>query len=79
MTHAQAVALRRIGKVIIEACDAAGGMGAPGGVMYAALMGQGCTLNQFQQIMAGLENAGMVARDGECYIATDKGRTFATM
>jgi hypothetical protein len=79
MTRQQAQALQRIGGAIIEACDAAQPFGAPGGHLYAALMSQGCTLEQFEQIMAGLQRAGMVEREGECYRATDKGRTFAAM
>ena len=79
MTLDQAKALRRIAKAIIEACDAAGSLGAPGGIMYAALMGQGCTLQQFEQIMAGMVKGGMLERSGECYTATDKGRTFIGM
>ena len=75
MTLQQAKALQSIAKGIIEACKTF----APGGVIYAALMAQGCTLNQFQQIMAQLVDAGMLTQDGECYTATDKGNKFAAM
>jgi len=75
MTHQQAQALRAAACVIIEACDMP--HGAPGGVLYAGLMAQGCTLHQYTQIMNGLTNAGMLTKDGECYSATAKGRTFA--
>ena len=75
MTHQQIQALRAASRAIIEACDLP--HSAPAGVMYAALMAQGCTLHQFTQIMAGLTNAGMVTADGDCYNATDKGRRFA--
>jgi hypothetical protein len=56
---------------IMDAVAAAGPCGAPGGIIYAALFAQGCTLNQFQTIMDALVRAGKVTRDGECYhIAT---------
>lgn len=70
MTKEQISALRAIGDAIVDACKAAGEMGAPGGHLYAALMAQGCTLSQFQSIMSGLELAGLVTRHGECYRAT---------
>ena len=75
MTPQQAKALQSVAKGIIEACKTF----APGGVIYAALMAQGCTLNQFEQIMGQLVNAGMLVKDGDCYTATDKGNTFASM
>lgn len=67
MTIAQVQALRSIGRAILEAVKAAGELGAPGGILYAALMAQGCTLNQFQQIMAGMVQGGVLTQDGECY------------
>ncbi len=75
MTKDQARALQQIAKGIIEACETF----APGGVIYAALMSKGCSLNQYQQIMSQLVGAGMLAKDGDCYTATDKGRTFAAI
>jgi hypothetical protein len=50
---------------------AAGSLGAPGGVIYAALMGQGCTLSQFESLMAGLVRAGKLRRDGDLYFVTE--------
>ncbi len=35
--------------------------------MYAALMSQGCTLNQFESIMGALVRLGRVEKRGECY------------
>jgi hypothetical protein len=67
MTQTHIQALRAIAASIQEAIEVAGPNGAPGGILYAALMSAGCSLNQFQQIMSGLERAGYVARDGECY------------
>ena len=80
MTLEQAKSLRRIGAIVIEAVSAADPtIGAPGGILYAALMGHGCSLEQFTGIMAGLTRAGMLDKRGECYHVTDKGRQFAAM
>ena len=73
MTLQQAKALQAVAKAIIEACKTY----APGGVIYAALMSQGCTLSQFEQIMGQLVGAGMLTKEGECYTATEKGNKFA--
>jgi hypothetical protein len=68
MTVQQVHALREIGKAIIETVKESDPViGAPGGILYAALMASGCTLNQFQQIMAGLVRAGYLGQSGECY------------
>jgi hypothetical protein len=75
MTPQQVKALQSVAKAIIESCKTF----APGGVIYAALMAQGCTLNQFNQIMGQLVSAGMLSKNGDCYTATDKGNTFASM
>jgi hypothetical protein len=76
MTPQQAEALRLIAAAIIEAISAAGPIG-PSGHIYAGLMTQGCTLAQYEQIMDGLQRAGMVTHEGHLYRATDKGRKFA--
>lgn len=67
MTTEQIRAIRAIASEILEAIKDSGPIGAPGGVMYAYLMTQGCTLHQFEQIMAGLVRAGYVTKSGECY------------
>ena len=67
MTNEQITALRAIAKAITETVALAGPLGAPGGHLYAALMSAGCTLNQFEQIMSGLVNAGVLTKRGECY------------
>ncbi len=67
MTNEQITALRQLADAIIEAVKAAGPLGAPGGVMYAALMAQGCTLHQFEQIMSGMVRAGKLTKRGDCY------------
>ena len=72
MTYQQIKALRDVGAAIIEACECAGHTGAPGGVIYAALMRHGCTMAQFQSLMRGLCKTGHLRQDGDCYFATGK-------
>jgi len=68
MTHEQiAAALRRIADAIVDSVRAAGPHGAPSGVLYAALMAHGCTLNQFNSLMSGLVRAGRLTQDGLLY------------
>jgi hypothetical protein len=71
MTNQQVQALRLVANAVIEAVKAGGTIGAPGGVMYAAMSAQGCTLDQFEQIMSGLCRAGILRRDGHCYHLAD--------
>jgi len=54
---------------IVETVKEAGKLGAPGGVMYAALMAHGCTLDQFNTIMQVLVNVGKLRRSGNLYFA----------
>jgi hypothetical protein len=60
MTPQQAQALRQVAKAVLDAVKAGGNHGAPAGPLYAALMGFGCSLNQFQQIMSALVRTGKV-------------------
>ena len=69
MTIEQVRALKAIADAIIETVRESGPLGAPSGVMYAALMAQGCSLDQYQQIMAGLVRAGKLRQSGHCYHA----------
>lgn len=58
---------------IIESVKAGGSMGAPGGILYAALMAHGCTLDQFNQLMTILVRSGRLDKRGECYhVAAEK-------
>lgn len=73
MTPQQAKALRLIADTIVEAIkEADPTIGAPGGHIYAALMTAGMTLDQFNQIMAGLVRAGKLRKEGECYFAVEQ-------
>ena len=74
MTKDQILALQSIGKGIIEAANLHS-TGAPGGVIYSALMSHGATFNQFQQIMSTLVRHGFLSHDDDAstYHATDAG------
>ena len=65
MTPQQIQAVRAVARSIVEAVREVGT--APAGPMYAALMGQGCTLNQFQQIMGQLTRAGFLTHDADAH------------
>ncbi len=67
MTTEQIKAVREIAGAIIDTVKASEPIGAPGGVMYAALMAHGCTLQQFEGIMGGLVRANLLRKSGDCY------------
>lgn len=68
MTPQQIAALRFVANAITDTVKEAGPLGAPGGVIYAALSAQGCTLTQYQGIMGGLVRAGILKQDGDLYL-----------
>jgi hypothetical protein len=68
MTPQQIQALRAVAMVFIDAVKAAGPGGAPAGVMFAACIGK-LTLSQFEQITAGLVNAGKLRKQGNLFFA----------
>ncbi len=72
-SEAQKRALILIVSAITDTIKEAGEFGAPGGVMYAALMAHGCSLNQFESIMGTLVRLGKVEKRGECYFIRDGG------
>lgn len=65
--------LRAVSVAVASAVDAAGSAGAPSGVLYAAMLAHGCTLEQFKAIMSALEGAGVVCAVGERYFLGDLG------
>lgn len=67
LTPQQAAALRAIVEAVTEAVAAAGSLGAPGGVIYAALMGHGCSLSQYESLMGAMVRAGKLRRSGHLY------------
>lgn len=69
MTQQQNQAMKLLVSAIIDAVKAAGPIGAPGGVLYAALMAHGCTLEQFEKLMGALVRHGALKRKGDLYFA----------
>lgn len=72
------VTIALIGLAVLEAVNAAGELGAPSGTLYAGLMSQGATLNQYQSLMDGLVNKGKLRREGHLYFLTESGRGLMT-
>jgi hypothetical protein len=69
-TQKEIKAVQMVAKLIVESVkDADRGMGVPAGPMYAALMAHGCTLDQFNQLMAALVSVGKLRREGDLYFA----------
>lgn len=62
-------AMAAILDAVEESVKLAGSQGAPGGILYAALMAHGCSLSQFQAIMRALVVAGRVRQEGQLYFA----------
>lgn len=58
---------------VLEAVQVAGSIGAPGGVIYSALMAQGASYNQYQSLMASMVNRNYVTLDGNNYLITPEG------
>jgi len=69
MSPAQAQALKQICDAVIDTVKQSGPMGAPGGILYAALMAYGCSLSQFESLMGALVRAGKLTKHGDCYRA----------
>lgn len=46
--------------------------GVPGGHIYAALMGHGWSLAQYESLMDVLVQCGKVVKRGDCYFPTEK-------
>ena len=49
---------------------------AQSGTLYAALITQGCTLSQYNQILAALTGEGLVRQHGQMLEATPEGKSF---
>jgi hypothetical protein len=74
MTPEQMKALQAIANAVTETVKAMGPLGAPAGPMYAAMMASGCSLDQFEQIMAALVRAGKLRKQGNLYFVAEGGR-----
>ena len=76
-TEQAAKALRLIEDALVESVQAAGALGAPGGILYAALMTHGFTLEQFERIMGYLVKLGKLEKRGDLYFAKGVLRKFS--
>ena len=68
-TQEERAAVLQVANAVIEAVKAAGDQGAPGGVIYAALMAQGCSLEQYEVLMGTLVSVGKLRKSGQLYYA----------
>lgn len=67
VSKAQRSALLAVCNAIIDTVAEAEPIGAPGGVIYAALSAQGCTFNQYTSLMGALISAGRLRFEDDCY------------
>lgn len=68
-TDAQMQAIVGIVTTIIHTVQEAGPIGAPGGVIYAAMMAHGLSLGQYEALMRLAVRSGKIALRGQCYVA----------
>lgn len=54
-------------RIIVETVEETGEHGAPGGILYAALMNVGVSLELFEMIMGTLVEAGKLRKSGDLY------------
>lgn len=77
MTKDEIKAAQRIGLALLETIEETGDEGAPEGVLFAAMNAAGCTLSQFQTLLAPLERRGFVKRiEPHLLVLTAEGKTF---
>ena len=62
--------LRQLAAAVIDTLP------AQSGTLYAALMTQGCTLTQYEQILDALTQAGLIRQDGQLIDSTPQGKNF---
>ena len=67
-TEAQ-TAVTQVVKALVDTIAETGDRGAPGGVLYAALMAHGCSYEMFQNLMTLLVQSKKVVRRGDCYFS----------
>lgn len=65
-TRGQLNAIKIAVEVILDIAKDAGPMGAPSGVIYAAMMGHGMTLNSYQQILGAMQRTGKIVVEYDC-------------
>ena len=69
LTDEQMKALRQVMDAVVESVALGGTLGTPSGILYASLMGMGCSLRQFEAMMAALVQIGKVRKEGHLYFA----------
>ena len=68
MTATQQVdAIKAVCDAILDTVRLSSPLGAPAGPMYAAMMAQGFTLEQFETVMGALVKAGKLRKSGDLY------------
>jgi hypothetical protein len=60
-------ALAALLNALVDAVAIGGADGMPGGTLYASLMTQGCTLQNFETLMSVLVDAGRLRKEGHLY------------
>jgi hypothetical protein len=68
-TRALKIMVTTVNAVIETVTESDQTMGAPGGVLYAALMTQGMSLEYFEAMMSAIVNSGKLVKRGDCYFA----------
>lgn len=68
-TQNQLAAIRAIADAIVESVREAGELGAPSGIVYAALMSYGCTLDQYQAFIRALIRSGKIRQERDLLYA----------
>jgi predicted transcriptional regulator len=61
---------------VLDAINVAGHQGAPDGIIYAALMAFGATLDQHTKLITTLSDQGLVTNSSHVLRLTGKGRDF---
>ena len=67
LTEQQRAAMKLVVDAVLDAVKAGGPTGAPGGVIYAVLMGQDCSFNQYTSLMGALVRTNKLRQDGDLY------------
>jgi hypothetical protein len=70
LTPSQIRAVATVSLGVIEAVEAGGRLGAPAGVLYAAMQAQGASFTQFQSVMGTLVRPGYLTLEHDCYFGT---------
>jgi predicted methyltransferase len=78
MTPSQINAAQLLGKAVLETIEESGSLGAPSGVLYAALSSKGVSLSIYQQMIASMGKNGFVTESDHCLHITKVGKEFLT-